>query len=205
MQADQELTQAIQPLFYGETINEYAPVDWSAFLHLSLGEYKKRIYAGYVDTEANRMLAVYSQDTNNWYFYEHPHRSLYYDEEVDELLMGGFDGIVYVLEAGTDDAGSTISMNATLATRSGGDRFLQKQFSFFSVDITVYSATTVTLFIDDESAYLWYLTPGDRFATASRGPLRLPHDLLGYTWELRFVGAFDLYACEALGAPLEKT
>lgn len=196
--ADQELTVAWQPLFDHQAVNDYQPVDWTQVQTFSLTEYKRRLYAGYVDTAGQSLVAVYAQETNQWYFYAHAVRSLYYDEEVDQLLMGGLDGIVSVLEEGTDDAGMAIVQEATLATRSGGDRFVQKRFEYLRLDLHAYTPTTVTVLIDGVQEYVLTITD-----SRNRRLLRLPADLLGYTWEVRLTGAFDLFAVVMSYAPLE--
>ena len=110
VQADIELSQAIEPIFHDETINDYAPIDWSKALEMSMAEYKGRIYWGFVDTMGQRLLAVGSRDTQQWYFYTHPVRSLLYEEDVDDLAMGATDGMVYILEdvTATGDAAQTV-------------------------------------------------------------------------------------------------
>lgn len=178
VEQDQELTQAIQPLFYGETVNDYAPIDWDSATSMSLCEFKRRLYFGYVDTNAVRMLAVLSADTGQWYFYQHPVQSLFWEESTDQLLMGGTDGVVYVLETGTQDSGSDIAMTATLPTRALQDRFVRKRFDYMRVDAAVPSGTlTVGLYIDGTLRTTKTIT-----GTRTRRLLRLPEGLMGYTW-----------------------
>ena len=198
--ADQELSVAWQPLFDHQAVNDYQPVDWGQVATFSLAEYKRRLYAGYTDTAGNQIMAVYAQETSQWYFYTHPARSLYYEEELDQLLMGGLNGLVYVLEEGTDDAGVEIAQQATLATRSGGDRFVQKRFGYLRLDLHAYSATTVDVYVDGVMEYTLTITD-----QRNRRLLRLPSDLLGYEWEVRLTGAFDLFALVMSYAPLEES
>lgn len=196
--ADQELSVAWQPLFDHQELNGYFPIDWTQAHTFSLAEYKRRLYAGYTDTTGQLLMAVYAEETSQWYFYTHPARSLFYDEAGEQLLMGGVDGIVYILEEGVDDAGGTIAMEATLATRSGGDRFVQKRFEYVRLDLRAYQPTIVTVYVDDVKEYEFTITD-----SRNRRLYRLPSDLLGYTWTVTVAGEFDLFAVLMLYAPIE--
>lgn len=197
LQGDQELTTDISPLFGKDVINDYHPVDLDQAAQFGLAEYKQRIYASYVDRAGKNLIAVLSQDTGKWYHYEQPVRTLYYDEILDALLMGGRDGMTYVLEDGTDDDGDTISLAVTCATRSGGDRFLRKHFEYVRIDATVYTTATATIFVDDV-AVLTLTLAGTRTKVQSR----LPHNTQGFTWRVQVTGELDLYAVMMLFAPL---
>lgn len=198
VQPDEELTQPIAPLFYGESLNGYAPVDWAQMSTFSLAEYKRRLYCGYQDTAGARMMAVYSQDTGNWYHYRHPVQSLYYDESNDAILMGGQNGIIHVLEDGDDDAGSTVSLACTLATRAGGDPFTRKHLSYFRTDIEVLEApVTMAIYVDDALVHAVTIT-GNR----DKKLRRLPDRLLGYTWSVRIQGACHVYGVQVLYTPV---
>lgn len=199
---DRELSTAIFPLFDGEAPNGYLPIDWTFVQEFSLAEYKKRFYAGYVDTSGTRMLAIYSQDTQHWYHYVQPARSLYYDELGEALLMGGTNGVVYILERGTEDIDGedVINLDVVFARRAGGDRFVRKHFTYVRFDVHVYEPSNAFVFVDEVMIRQIPLTGG----RLGRELERLPAQAMGYTWEVRIVGPCDVYGIEMLYAPLEQ-
>jgi hypothetical protein len=197
LQADQELTAILSPLFEQEVVNDYAPINLGRAREFGLAEYKQRLYASYVDTTDQSLIAVYSQDTKHWYHYRHPARSLYYDESVDVLLMGGRDGMTYVLETGTTDNGRAISLEAVPPTRYGGDRFQEKFFEYLRLDVRVWGTASATVRIDGEVVKVIPLT-----GTRTKRLERFAHATKGFTWSVTVAGAVDLYAAMMLYAPL---
>lgn len=200
---DTELSQQIEPLFHGETVNDYAPVDWSRALEQSMAEYKGRLYWGYQTTDGGVMMAVYSRDTQHWYFYNHPMRSLYYQEETDELLGGDYTGLVYILEDGTSDDGNDISVTIEPASRGG--RFIRKLFHYIRLDTDAKSGTVaVKVYIDDVLRHTVSVTGNRR-----RKLLRLPDRLLGSEWRIQVTYSGDeraeIYAAQMLYLPLEPS
>ena len=192
------MTQNIAPLFYGERLNDYAPIDWSGVETFSLAEYKRRLYCGYLDTDGQRNIAVYSQDTGQWYHYRHPVHSLYYDETNDVLMMGGINGVIHVLEDGDDDVGSAVTLDCTLATRSGGDPFTRKHLTYFRTDIEVLDGLVfVEVYVDNILMHTVTIT-GNR----DKRLRRLPGELLGYTWKIRVTGACNVYGVQVLYTPV---
>lgn len=182
VQQDTELSQTIEPIFHEETINDYLPVDWSRSLDMSMAEYKGRLYWGYVDTDGQRIMAVGSRDTRQWYFYDHPARSLLFEEDIDDLTMGSDDGFVYILEdvTATGDAGSAIPLTVEFPQRAAGDDGVMKVFHFLRVDIDAKGGSVqLSLKIDDTVRVNKTIT-GSR----NRQLLRLPDRLMGFVWEI---------------------
>ena len=200
VEGDQEISQAIQGLFYGETINSYAPIDWAQTAALSLAEYKRRLYFGYQDTAGTRMLAVYSLDTQKWYHYQHPVHRLFYEETTDTLTMGDTSGQVWVMESGTTDGGSAIALTVQLPPRAGGDRFARKPYEWLAVDAEAGSgAWSVALAVDGTTITIASIT-GSR----AKRYARLPEQTAGQQWQATATyTASDqsaaLYAVEVLG------
>ncbi len=198
--ADTELSQAIQSLFFGETRNGYAPIDFNELGVMALAEYKRRWYFSYQDTAGARMLAVYSQDTGKWYFYQLPVRALFDDEATDQLLMGADSGDVYTLETGTSDNGTAIALTVELPLRTGGERFRQKRFAWVRTDIDTAGDTVhVDIYVDERLVQTLTIT-----GARQRRLHRLPN-ALGYTYHcvVRATGDCTIHAIQVLGQPWE--
>lgn len=202
LQVDQELSRAIAPLFESGTHNGYEAINWNMTGDFSLAEYKRRLYAGYRDVSGTRMIAVYSQDTGQWYHYQHPCRTLYYDETEDQLLMGTNTGYVAVIEVGASDNEAPISGNAQTRTMSGIDRFVRKNFAFLKLDCeAVGDGGTVKLYIDDTLIQTVSVTAQTR--TTLRRPIRLT-DVQGYGWHLVITGSVQMYGATMLYSVFEE-
>lgn len=199
---DVEFSQDIAPLFYGETVNGYNPIDWNATTAMTLAEWKRRIYFGYQDTAGARVLAVYSHDTKHWYFYTHPVHRLLAEEDTGLLTMGSSDGYTWSMESGGTDGGSAINLSTQLAVRSGGDRFVRKQWRFISVDADASTGTwSIPLYIDGTLVTTYTLT-----GTRQKRLYALPVETNGYFWQVRpsYVGPVGatLYSVELVDTGL---
>ena len=190
LEPDRELTQAIEPLFYEQTVNDYAPIDWNRANEMALAEYKDRFYFSYPTTDGNNQLAVFSTDTQQWYFFNYDERyhALYVEEDVDDFIGGGPSGTVAILEdaAATSDAGNDIVMTLEPATRAGQDRFVTKLFQYIRADVDAKNGTiNLDVYVNDVLVRTYTIT-GSR----TRRLLRLPPNLLGETWRmtLRYTG-----------------
>ena len=180
---DQDLTDDLYPLFIGETVNDMAPLDWAAASTFSGAIYKQRLYIGYLDTAGNRRLMVYSDDTKKWYFYDHPLRSLYYEEDTDLFVGGGLDGYVYILESGSSDQGSSIALDVETKDYSGENKDVRKLFQYLKVEADTGGATvTVQFYVDDT------LVTTRTFSTTSRKVklLSIEEGIMGTHWRMRF-------------------
>ncbi len=204
MDADVELSQAIEPMFHGQTIHGTAPIDWAQADEMSTAAYKGRLYFGYTDTTGARMLAVFSSDTGRWYFYDHPAKSLLVEEDVDQLTAGFADGLVYILEdaTATGDAGNPISMEVQLPTR--GSPWLRQRFDYLRPDVDPKNGTiTAEVYVDDVLVHTLSIT-GTR--TQARRLRRLP-GTMGYTWRVRYTYTGTeraaKYGARMLSLPLE--
>ncbi len=119
---DTKISTQIESLFNGQTVNDMEPINSNKSELISGAFYKNRFYFSYPSgTSTNPdSIAVFSKDTQKWYFYDHPMQSLYVDHDDDILVGGSTDGFTYVLESGTSDQGSDISLEIQTKDYSGG-------------------------------------------------------------------------------------
>jgi hypothetical protein len=202
LERDTELSAAIEPLFNGQTVNGYYPIDWDRADEISLEVWKGRLWFGYPTTESStsRLLAVYSRDTQRWFMYDHAVRSLYVEEDVDALTAGFDDGLVYVLDSGSDDAGGAIALTVEGADR--GSPWLKRRYDWQRFDVDAQAGTvTATLLVDGATCRAHRLT-GRRTRTL----LRLP-GTIGHTWRQQFTysgsEAIEIHGTVVAALPLE--
>lgn len=195
----------ILPLFFGETVNDMLPINWDQANTFSATTYKGRYYFSYAEqgTDTPNRLAVYSRDTEHWYHYDHPLRSLYVEEDTDLCLGGGLDGYVYILESGTTDNGSSIALDVETKDFQGESKDARKLFLYLKVDAnTLGESVTVKFYVDD------VLKRTTTVTTASRTErlLPLPEGTMGHHWRANFTYTgstrIRLYPCAALYLPL---
>ena len=178
---DVELSQTIEGLFHGEMINDYFPIDWARTQEMATAVYKDRLYFAYADTNGANILAVRSFDTGRWYFFDHPVKSLFHEEDVDQLVAGFADGIVYILESpsATDDNGNTITLSFETPERSGfGQRRLRKRFDYLTVESE--GAWTIELYVNDQLRATKTVT-----GIQENQLMRLPDGILGHRYYLK--------------------
>lgn len=202
---DQELSAAIAPLFVGETVNGFAPINWAAVATMAADVWKGRYFLALPTglKASPDLLAVYSRDTGKWYFYDHPCRSLLTEEDTDTLTAGFTDGFVYTLETGETDAGATIALDCETKDYGGGVPTTRKLFLWLRVDAeTQGEALTVELYVDGVLKRTTTVT-----GTRTRALIGFPEGSMGYLWRarLRYTGTkrVRVYGVEALGLPLE--
>ena len=204
---DTPLADRILTLFYGETRAEMEPINWSAVATMSAASYKGRYYWAYAsgaNTTPDR-LAVYARETQRWYFYDHPMRSLFADETTEALLGGGVDGKVYQLESGTDDAGTAISLDVQTKDYYGGSRTGRKLFRYLRVDAEMLTGTlTAQVFLDGTAVTPTMSVTGTRTKTL----LPMPEAAMGYSWrvKLTYTGRerIRVHGVSMLWLPLES-
>lgn len=200
LQPDTEISQAIEPLFTGDTVNDYAPIDWQRAGELSLEVWKGRVYFAYPTTDGETMLAVYSRDTQQWYFYDHPARVLYVEEEADQLTAGCGDGLVYILEQGSSDAGDPITLTVELADR--GSPLSRRRFDWQRHDVEARAGSVTAQLLIDGQVLATQLVTGSRDKRLRRLPGRL-----GYHWRQRYsysgTEAVAIYGTAVAALPLE--
>lgn len=202
---DDELSEKIAPLFYGEERNGLQPINWDVIHTSHIAAWKSRLYVSLPlgNTTVPTHLAVYSRTTRQWYLYNHPARSLLVEEDRDQLVAGFTDGITYVLESGQTDGGTAISLDAETGDSAGQQPGLRKLFLWAKVDADVPSGETLSvgMFVD-----------GTLRRTASVAGSRtkvllpFPEASMGYAYRLSFTytgkGRPRVYGRSCLWEPL---
>jgi len=125
---------------------------------------------------------VFSNDTKKWYHFDHPMRSLFVEEDVDDLVGGSTDGFVYVLEDGSTDAGTNISLDVETKDYFGGSTDLRKLFRYFKVDTDTDTGTLTANFYVDGILKRAASVTGNR----TKVLLQLPESCFGYTFRIGF-------------------
>lgn len=206
MAQDTPFAESILPLFFNETVHDFAPVNWAAASTMAMASYKNKLYWAYPSGTATSpdMLAVYSNDTKRWYFFDHPMRCLLFEEDTDDLLGGRTDGFVYILEEGNTDAGAAIMLDVETKDYAGQSKDILKLFHYLKLDAdTKGEAVTVEFYLNDSLKRTLTLTTTGRQDRL----LPLPAGCLGHRWRLRFRytgnARIRLYAAAALYLPLE--
>lgn len=203
---DELLSAAIEPLFHGETINDYAPIDWAYATEMCTASYKQRLYFGYRDTAGERHLAVYSRATGQWYFYGYNAVSLFVEEADDQLTLGNANAEAVIIEDPTvhDDRGDAIACEVWLPERAYEDPFRFKLFQYVQVDAECgRGELTGELWLDGVLRHTFTVT-GSR----TRQLRRLPDKLMGKVWQLRFtysgIERIAIYQADVLALPLNR-
>jgi hypothetical protein len=206
MAADKQIADAIQPIFQGETVNGLSPINWDAASTFCGEAYKDRYYFSYASgsNTAPDKVAVYSHDTTKWYFFDRSYGAMLVEEDIDDLVAGGADGLVYIIEDAdaTGDAGTDISMDVETKSYTGPTPHGRKLFLFARVDAYIPSGTlTAALYVDGTLKYTHTLT-GNR----TKNLLRFPQESMGFDWKVTFAytgtGRAAIYGVAAAWAPL---
>ena len=201
---DQPIGEELEPLFYGETVNGLSPINWEVISKASAEVHKGRYYFAYpsgTNTDPD-MIAVFSQQTKKWYFYDHPVNSLFLEAETAQLTAGSADGLVYVLEEGNDDAGTDIELDVETRDFAGEERDTRKLFLYFRVDADTQDDDLTIKFYVDGTLKRTTTINGNR----NKPLLRLPEGSMGYQWRIGFsytgTERIKIYGCSALWAPM---
>ena len=202
IQPDEELSENIAPLFFGETVNGLSPINWDAASTMAATVWKGRYYLA-IPTGTNTapdLIAVLSVTTKKWYFYDHPARSLFVEEDTDDLVAGFTDGFVYILE---DGATNSVALDCETKDVFGVSPHLRKMFLWARTDIETNGATvTVELYVDGVLKRTVSVT-GSR----TRKLIAFPEGSLGYAWRIRFrytgTTRVRVYGAGVIALPLE--
>ena len=186
LSADTMLSQLIEPLFTGETVNGYAPIDWSRSYEMSMAFVRNRLYFAYpTTTPGENLVAVYAFATQRWYFFDYAddYYALLHEQEDGVLVAGGANLTVDYLEDAAssvsgDPLATTITSTLQTAERSLDDPFLLKHFQYVRVLCDALSGQLdVSIYVDGTLITTLAVT-GSKQAKL----LRLPDQTIGYTW-----------------------
>ena len=215
---DINFAQEILPIFLGETVNGFPPINWSAASVMSAGIFKERYYLAYPSGTSTLCdtIAVYSLHTKKWYFYNHINagtslndviQSFFYETDTDQFTAGGQDGFVYVMETGTTILGGPITL--TVETKDfqvmGPISIpIRRLFLFVKVEFdTLGDVLNVDLYVDDQNVQTYQLSNNGRTTRL----LPTPQGTMGFRWRMvfRYVGTsrIRIYDASALFLPLE--
>ena len=202
---DTGFAEKILPLFFGETVNDMLPLNWDQATTFCAAVYKGRYYFSYAETGSTtpNRLAVYSRDTQHWYHYDHPLRSLYVEDDTDLCVGGGLDGYVYILETGNTDNGTNIALDVDTKDFQGEAKDVRKFFLYLKVDLdTRGESVTVKFYVDD----VLKRTATVSTSTRAERLVPLPEGTMGHHWRANFTytGAqrIRIYPCAALYVPM---
>lgn len=203
---DVEVSNQIEPLFYGETVNGFYPINWDAASQFTSAVFKGRYYLSYADSRSSvpNMIMVYSFDTKRWYFYDSPLRSFFVEEQDNRLTAGTQDGFVVTMESGSDDEGDDIEMEVETrdyAGEEGGN--ILKLYQYMKIDAdTLGEYVNIDFYLDDTRRATLYLSHDGRTSKL----YNLPASLLGYKWraKIRYTGSerVRVYSAGTLYVPL---
>ena len=202
IQPDEELSEPIAPFFFNETVNGFSPLNWDAVGTACAAYWKGRYYLAAPTGSATTPngIAVLSVTTKKWYFYDHPARSLFTEEDTDDLTAGFTDGFVYVLE---DGAANSVALDCETKDVFGVSPHVRKMFLWARTDIETNGATvTVELYVDGVLKRTVSVT-GSR----TRKLIAFPEGSLGYAWRVRFrytgTTRVRVYGAGVIALPLE--
>lgn len=158
---DEKFSAEIEPLFNNLTVNDYEPITQGHADRISTAFFKNRIYMSYPSGgRANPdMLAVFSLDTQKWYFWDMAIASLFVEEDDGVLSAGGLDGFAYFLEDGLTDMGNSITMTIETKDIVGESPNVRKLWKAFRLDANADGDTlTVEPFVDGRSLGTYSIT-----------------------------------------------
>jgi hypothetical protein len=121
------LSDAIRPLFNGETVNGYFPIDFTQARKIRLMIYGDDLWFGFQDTNGSRVWWIYSIIYNAWRFHQFavPIGMAYEVQttaETRKLILGGVSSGKAYLHQGTTDDGGGINVLVRSGALFAGNR-----------------------------------------------------------------------------------
>jgi len=146
------ISQDINPLFYGTTVNGYAPIDKTAVTALRLTCWENCLYFQYQDTGGARQVMVYSILQKFWRHYSFGKSpAVVQGEDEDILLIGGNATGASYSHSGTSDDGTAIACTIRTGSASGGRRE-EKLFGDIFLDADIQTADLeLQVFLNEET------------------------------------------------------
>ena len=146
------ISEAIAPLFWGDTSNGYAPIDKTATAVLRLTCWETELYFQYQDTNAQIQVMVYHLIQQVWRHYDFGQPTACLQGEDEPVLqMGGLGTGRSYTHTGTTDDGAAITAIARTASASGGRRE-EKLFGDIFLDADAAGVPlTLQVFLNEET------------------------------------------------------
>lgn len=121
------ISDAIRPLFRGESVAGYFPIDFTEPDAISLAVHGDDLWFGFQDTEGDQVWWIYSIIYDNWRFYSFavPVRAVYSDQRIEtglRLLAGGVASGQGYTHSGFTDAGVAFTGRARTGALFGETR-----------------------------------------------------------------------------------
>ena len=150
---DTKLSDSIEGIFISETVNGYAPINWTYATTFCGQVWKGRYFFSYCSgTNATPdLMAVYNFQLSHWSFYGIAVTALAWEDENDALIAGQADGSIVKMESGTNDQSASITMSATTKEYACDEgATVRKLFQYVSIDANTGGETvTVSIYVDD--------------------------------------------------------
>lgn len=210
---DSSISADIDSIFYGKIVNGISAIDWDYAEQIRASYFKGRYFLSYkgVDRDLIDRMAIYSFETQGWYFYNLNAYELYYDDIDDIFLLGTSGGYIQGIEenvvlspvssqggGGSAGVNSPTSYDIEILTPVlfGDNAYIRKLFQYLKIDanVGINDTLTVSLLIDGTTVHTVSIT-GNR----TRRLLRLPRSAMGHTWQLQFLASSAQRATEIYG------
>lgn len=163
---------AIRPLFDGETVNGYSPIDFSATGFAVMAYHEHELWFKYRGEDLSVYCLIYDIAYRRWRFanFRTGTESLYSDEQtVSQLLMGSTDGYLFKM-AGTADENATITTipcELETQTMTLNSPLIHKEFGHLILDMNP-NGTTVLIVVYSDNKSTVVTTDGDASSTRTR-------------------------------------
>lgn len=167
------LSEAIDPLFHGETVNGYLPIDLDAKAAIRMTTWENKLYVLYQDTGGSRHVFVYSFLKDHWRIYDFGRAlSVVQGEEEPVLVLGSLNQGESYTHEGTSDDGLAISVVLRTGAFSGGrreeklfgDQVIDADRDGIDISVTNYlneeTVTNLAQALDDGSGRQRYILDG---------------------------------------------
>lgn len=149
---------SLRPLFHGETVNGYSPIDFDGANAFAFMEFHEReIWFTYRGQDGSVYTIVFDISYRRWRFvqFRTGHECLYSDEQtVNQLIIGTSNGYLFKYAGTQDDNGSDPTIPVTIATQTItlGSPLIHKEFGSLIVDIDPKGSTvTFDIYTDNRN------------------------------------------------------
>jgi len=167
----EKLTEKIDTLFEGFSVEGFDPIDDSEAESERLGFFDNKLYFAYTDTSAVRREIVYDFVTQRWEPSDRPATSYLLLDDLGEFQSGDSSGFVFERETGNQDDGADIVFDLRMKFYDFGAKQEEKNFTEIVVDADTAGAdVTVTAHFNNGATSVILGT----LNTAARDQIRFP-------------------------------